>query len=451
METPIYTHLEKYCDEKHISFAMPGHKNGRGLSKDYMQCDVTELPKTLNLYGDDEVISCANKLLAKSYGAKKSYILSGGSTLGIQTMIAATLKRGDTLLAVSDCHISVINTCALLGIKLKLINAGICKDFFVPNGTEEIEISPEISAVIVTSPNYYGITKDIVKIAEKCKKANVALLVDEAHGAHFIGKFGLPKSAVSLGADMVCQSAHKTLNALTGGAYLHICSDRADIQRVEKMMKMFSSSSPSYPIAASADASRAELFTYDYNKIIRIVSEFKFGIERTTHIRLLKNDDPMRIVLNFGKYDITGFEVLRKLSDIYSIDAEMADLANVIFIVSPYNSEEDFERLYFALSEIISKIELLKEKKIYSLPPVEEIIVSPGDVLGKETEWVELSKSVGRISAGTVCMYPPATAVIAEGQRISKAAAEYIKEVTAVGADAMGVIEDRIEVVYEKS
>lgn len=451
MEIPIYTHLESYSGESRVTFAMPGHKNGRGLDRDYMHCDVTELPKTLNLYGTDSVICRANELLAESYGTKKSYILSGGSTLGIQTMIASALKRGDTLLAVSDCHISVINTCALLGINLKLIGAGICKDFFVPNGSEEIEITPEISAVIVTSPNYYGITKDIEKLAEKCRKAGVMLLVDEAHGAHFIGRFGLPESAAALGADMVCQSAHKTLNALTGGAYLHICSDRVDVQRAEKMMKMFSTSSPSYPIAASADVAREILFACDYSEIIRTISEFKDKIKSATEVQVLHNDDPMRIVLNFGKYEITGFEVLRQLSEGYFVDTEMADLVNVVFIASPYNTEEDFEKLYSALTEIVSKSKLKTEETVLALPPFEETTISPGDILGAKTEWVKVCRSAGRISAGTVCIYPPATAVVAAGQRISKEAAEYIEQVMAAGADAVGVCEDRIEVVYEES
>ena len=155
---------------------------------------------------------------------------------------------------------SVINTCALLGINLKLFPKEIDNSFSVPKGTGTLKkhLTDDIDAVIITSPNYYGICSDIKNTAEECHAKNIPLLVDEAHGAHFIASNLFPQTAVKY-ADAVCQSAHKTLNAMNGSSYLHINGDLIDRKRLEKSLYMFQSSSPSYVIASSADIARDEL------------------------------------------------------------------------------------------------------------------------------------------------------------------------------------------------
>ena len=120
MTAPLYERLKNYADQKRISFAMPGHKNGRGLKKDLITLDVTELDATENLHHGGEYVQRTQKLLSDLYGSDKSYILTGGSTAAIQSMIFGAVKPGGTLMAGSDCHMSVINTCALLGINIRL-------------------------------------------------------------------------------------------------------------------------------------------------------------------------------------------------------------------------------------------------------------------------------------------------------------------------------------------
>ena len=435
-DTPVYTRLKQHSRKKRIPFSMPSHKNMRGLKNDLLNCDVTELRDTLNLYGKDEAIMQANEALSEFYGSKSSFILSGGSTLAVQTMIFTALSSGDTLLAGADCHMSVINTCALLGINIRFFDT-------------DLTITPEVKAVLVTSPNYYGVTKDIKSISEACRKNAVMLLVDEAHGAHFTGKNGLPLSAVSLGADMVCQSAHKTLNALTGAAYLHICSDTPDTERVKKGLCMFSTSSPSYPIAASADIARSTLAAADYTKIINECKSFKEKLRAKTEVRILENNDITRLVLDFSEYDITGFEVLDILSDTYGIDAEMADLFNVVLIASPYNTRRDFKKLCAAVTEIVSRTKKREEKP--ALPEIPYIAerISPNNSLGRKTEKTDLENSIGRVCAATVCVYPPGVAVIPMGATVTKEAAEYLRAYINQGAECVGLADGKIEVVTE--
>ena len=433
METPILNQLERYHNQNRISFAMPGHKNMRGLVANLSMCDVTELSATLNLLGDDITITRANELLSEFYRTKKSYILTGGSTAGVKVMILSAVNPGETLAISPDCHMSVINTCAISGIDVKVI-------------TDVNDITPDVSAVLVTSPNYYGQTKDISNLSEKCHSLNIPLLVDEAHGAHFIGKYGLPKSATVLGADLVCQSAHKTLNALPGAAYLHICSDSISLNRVRTMLRAVHTSSPSYMIAASADIARATLSECDYREIIRECCEFKDAISRQTKIKALENDDPTRIVLDFSEYKLSGFSVSEKLAERYMIDVEMADLKNIVLIVTPYNRHSDFMSLFHALKEIVTDTNHPIIPDI-SAPVIKTRTISPGKGLYSPTETVELSHAIGRIAAVSVCMYPPGSTIICMGEEITKDAVEYIGAVLEESADVVGITDGKIDVV----
>lgn len=436
MKTPIYTRLCDYKNENRIPFAMPGHKNMRGLDADFTGCDVTELSKTLNLMGDDETVSCANELLSSFYGSEKSFILTCGSTSCVQAMVLSALSHGDTLLASRDCHISVINICAVAGIKIKLTDSVAESDF-----------TDGVRAVLVTSPNYYGVTKNIEKISEMCHKNGAVLLVDEAHGAHFTNRYGLPETAVRLGADMVCNSAHKTLNALTGAAYLHIASDRVETSRVKRAIRMLHTTSPSYMIAASADVARATLEEQNYDGIIKECNEFKDAVSKTG-ITFLQNDDPTRLVLDFSEYEVTGYEIADILSENYGTDVEMADLIHIVLIVTPYNRHSDFINLFHALKEIISGFKKRTDKKVFpEMPEVSGEVISPQDAWGKRTESVDIKKSVGRISAQTLSVYPPGTAVTVMGETISDNAVEYICAVKEYGGEVIGLCDGKIEVV----
>ena len=436
MDIPIYKRLTEYHNQNRISFAMPGHKNMRTITINPCICDVTELSETLNLLDfDNPTTAKANRLLSKLYQTRESFILTCGSTSCIQAMILSVLNAGDTLLASSDCHMSVINICAVAGIRLKLTDS-----------FKESDIDGA-SAVLVTSPNYYGVTKDIHQISHICHNHGIPILVDEAHGAHFLGRCGLPQSATVQGADIVCHSAHKTLDAFTGASYLHICTDRVDISRIKRCICAVHTSSPSYIIAASADFARAYLCECDYSEIINECTEFKRVIGERTGICVLRNDDDTRIVLDFKNYDITGFEVDKMLSKRYFIDVEMADVSNIILIATPQNRHLDFISLYHALLEITENLDVNTEKKGLIKPKCPTGIIAPQNGMFAKTEHIRLCDAEGRVSAVTVCMYPPGTAIIVMGQRIGHQEIEYISELEHMGAKITGLNAGTIEVI----
>lgn len=451
MRAPLYDKLRAYHRQNRISFAMPGHKNGRGLRGDLLDCDVTELAATENLHIPGEEITDAKRLLAKVYGADESFIVTGGSTACIQAMIAGCVRRGGTLLAAADCHMSVINACAIMGIKLRLIPRETDGEFLTAKRLTDIEAYIDgADAVLVTSPTYYGLCADIEEIAQECHKRGIPLIVDEAHGAHFAASEKFPKSAVELGADAVCQSAHKTLGALTGAAYLHVKEDLVSVSAIARALTMFETSSPSYVIAASADIAREELEKGGWEETIDECERLKKRILADTEIKTLENDDPTRIVFNFGAYETTGFKIDAMLSEKYGIDIEMADLLNIVLIVTPYNTAADMEKLYRALLEIT--IGLNKREKPVKIPqmPVTVGIFSPADAFFGKTQSVPIGNSAGSVSAVTVTPYPPGIPVIFQGARITKEQLEYIERLQDAGAQITGIDGFNIEILKQE-
>lgn len=448
METPLYTRLINYHSQNRISFAMPGHKNGVGLIGELLDCDVTELSKTEDLFHAGEYTQKSLDLLAKTYKAQKSFILTSGSTTAIHTMLLSVLNSGDTLLASADCHMSVVNICALAGIKIRVLP----KEYKNNLPTKTVGIAkmlkeyPDIKACIITSPNYFGVCSDIENIANECHKYGIALIVDEAHGAHFIASDKLPKTAMELGADMSCQSAHKTLNALTGAAYLHIKSNLVSPERVEKTLLMLHSSSPSYMIASSADVARAQLECSDiWDRTIKMCEEFKALIKDTTDIEFLENDDKTRLVLCFNKYDISGFEVSKILCDEYDIDIEMATINAIVLIVTASNTKDELEKTGVAISNILKTVPKTQENDfLVNVEHTEEIL--PFIAHRSKTKEVNINDSTGEICASTITVYPPGIPILYAGEVIKKEVIEHIKENEKKGALITGITDGLISI-----
>lgn len=450
MNTPLYTRILDYYKQNRISFAMPGHKNGRGLANELINCDVTELTYTENLHHPRQFVKESKQLLSKLFKSDESFIITGGSTAGIQAMITASLKPGQTLLAASDCHMSVINTCALLGINLRFIPKEINSEYLIPTKLKNIsEYIHGVDAVIITSPTYYGLCADVKSLAEVCHMNNIPLLVDEAHGAHFTASKKFPEPAIISGADAVCQSAHKTLNALTGAAFLHIKSKLINYNRLKKALYMFQTSSPSYVIAASADTARAELEQGGWDEMCELCEEFRKRLAENTEIKILDNDDCTRLVLCFKEYEITGFEIEEMLAESYQTDVEMADLLNVVLIVTPSNTASDMEKLYLSLVSITASLKKRSKAIEIDLPPAFDGVISPHDAFFSDTKMLPLERSCGKISAVTVTSYPPGIPIIYIGAKITAEQVDYIKYLEKKGAEITGINEGCIEVVYD--
>lgn len=449
----LFEKLSAYAEKKRISFAMPGHKGGRGFSEEFKnkiaEIDVTELKDTENLYSPRSVLVSASERLAQIYGSERSFFLTGGSTMGVHTMMHSALSGG-RLLVNRNCHRSVINCAALSGYKLKYLPYNTDKNLLcpLPPTAEMVENeinSGDIDAVMITSPDYYGHMADISGIARVCHSHNIPLLVDEAHGAH-LAAFGM--GAIKDGADMAVSSAHKTLNALNQAAFLHVKSGIIDAEKVAKILPMVGTSSPSYPIVASAELALDGLGR-EWKELAEYIDGKRKELEKATNVVFAEGKtDRTRIVFGLKNYKITGYEMEKLLRVRYNTDTEMSDRFNVVAIATPTNTQEEIDTLFDAVKEILDGIEPAENME-FSLPPLPLVRMTARDAFFAKGENVALEGAIGRVSKTNITAYPPGTAIVAIGEEFTKENIEYITELKRLGADIEGMENGAVSVVSE--
>lgn len=473
-DTPLFSQIDGYARRRRISFAMPGHKGGKGLPRALayqpFRFDVTELPDTEDLYAPGHALNSARQAAADFFGAQESFFLVNGSTSGIYAMLAAACNPGDTVLVNRACHVSVIHACILLGLSPIFIKQDIIDTFSIPAAvnqkdvTEMLDKYPHIKAVLITSPSYYGIASDLSVLAKITHTRGIPLLVDEAHGAHFAADPGIfPKTAMSQGADLAVQSAHKTLNAINQTSYLHYSSDLIDKDRLKTVLRMLQTSSPSYVIASSADLARAELAAggkAKWNAVYSHCEVLREKISAKTNVRFIsmmmnakyniEKVDETRIVMNFSAYRTTGFAIADMLRIDYNIDVEMADLLNIVCIATPANTSHDFKKLEQAVITICSTLAPSNTEPDFSSPAIPEMAMTPQKAFYSKGEYTRLRDAVNCVSRSTVIAYPPAVPIICTGESITSECAAYISALQEVGAKIIGLNENGFISVIEQ-
>ncbi len=416
MPTPLYSALLQHKALNRASFHTPGHKNNSlALPQDLLSLDFTELPDTDSLFEADGPILEAEQLAAKLFGTVRTCISAGGCTLCIQAMLRLAAPNGGDIICCRVLHRSAVNVMALLNLQ---------PVWAMPEDIiSTIEKNPGAKAVYVTSPNYYGELLDIPAIADACKKQDIPLLVDNAHGTHLM--FTEPKlHPLALGASMTACSAHKTLNVLTGGAWLNI-ADKRFASDAKAAMALFGSTSPNYPVMASLDLARAWLETHksQYVKLQKIVSEIKSAAAQHGLTSPAGLTDPTRITLNTASIGLSG----KAAAEIFrgaGVEPEFADAAHVVLIATPFNEESDFTRL-------VDAIELLPIRQPLpvhaALPPLPPVKTSLRTAVFAPCESVSLENAVGRIAAEAACPCPPGVPVAMPGEELTKEVVEFLQ------------------------
>lgn len=486
MKLPILEELLKYHDENNLLLSMPGNKSGVGFLRDKFGenfvnrlgfLDITEVDPLDNLHCPEGIIEEAQKLLAKTYKSKKAYFLINGSSSGNLASIFAAFDEGDEVLVERNCHKSIYNGLVLRKLKVKYIEPIIDHEngIFLPPDRENIykalDESLNPKGIILTYPNYFGITYDIEEIIMDLKSKGLKVIVDCAHGAHFgINKI-LPKSISSLG-DYVVLSAHKTLPSLTQGAYL-LVNEENDI--LEFYLKVFMTTSPSYLIMASLDYARYYLDNYgekDYEELIDKAERWKVKINNLKKVHLLSKED-----LNEQYNDRIVSEHKSKLKEEYDIDlsryiivlpkgynghklldylrsnhiqAEMSFSRGVVLILSPFNTEEDFNIIYEAIlnlkmENIFGQIELNYSCNI----PVKKL--EPYEVFKFKSEWREIERCEGHIAKEAIIPYPPGIPLVCSGEIISRDALDIIKDYVTNKKSIIGVKDEKVQILNIKA
>ena len=360
--TPLYDALLAHKNLNRASFHTPGHKNSnKVLPKDLFELDFTELPDTDNLFEASGVIRESEEKAAKLYGAKRTLYSAGGCTLCIQTMLKLAVPFGGKVITSRMIHKSAVNTLSLLHTETKWVFPQFSEidnrlgQVAVEDVEEALNEVPDAACVYITSPDYFGNIADIKGIAEVCKKHKTPLLVDNAHGAHlkFLSKDIHP---ITLGADLVADSAHKTLPVLTGGAMLHI-ANKAYLKPAKEAMSIFASTSPSYPVMASLDIAMSwlkENAQKAYLKLEDDMAQIKAVAKSKGLIKEICNVDPTRLALHTTNLGFSGDEAAEYFRE-NGIEPEMSNHDTVVFIATPVNSDEDFSKLTNAIKAFPQK------------------------------------------------------------------------------------------------
>lgn len=405
-------------------FHMPGHKrNGAMFGALPLDGDITEIDGADNLHAASGIIARSEAEAARLWGAGRSYFLVNGSTCGILAGITALAKRGGRVLCARNCHRSVFHAIELGGLKPVFVMPRYINELGVygevcPTDIEAaLESDGDIRLVILTSPTYEGVLSDVGAIAAVCHRHGVPLIVDEAHGAHLDLSPCFVGGAVKAGADLVVQSLHKTLPALTQTAILHVNGDMVDISRLEHKLRVFETSSPSYLLMRSAEyAVSAASDTTLFRRWAELLDGFERDVCSLKNINLAlrgQNADRTKLVLSgVNGRELCGFLRAR------GIEAEFATDRYVLALTGAGDSAEGMNLLVQALREADGLLPPLADTAVeapFSLPTthcgIEEALDAPSRL-------VPVGESVGKIAAEYVWAYPPGIPVIIPGEVI---------------------------------
>ncbi len=445
VNTPIMDFIGNYSEKGNSRFHMPGHKGKAHLG--FEEYDITEINGADNLYHAEGIIAKSEAIASKLFGSDRSFYSTEGSSQCIKAMLKIVMDeyKGDKkpyIIAARNVHKAFIYGVALLDMDVRFIyeeGSSFCSDVIDSKVLEDILSKADYlpAAVYITSPDYLGKISDVKALAKACHKFNVPLIVDNAHGAylHFLEDKIHP---MDLGADMCCDSAHKTLPVLTGGAYLHLADSykEVDDEAVKEAMSLFGSTSPSYLTLISLDKCN-EYLAKDYQSELTDTLKRIGAIKNKYKELLLDNTEGLKITVKLDGRDKDKLEnVLKECK----IEPEYMDDDYIVFMITPDNTYTDFERLEEAL-DLIGKLDdnLLNDsldiskKDIQMAMTIREAIMSAHEI-------IDIKEAKGRICASPTVSCPPAIPIAISGQIITDKEIDLFKKYNI----------EKIEVVKQK-
>lgn len=474
---PLFEALRDYAKKDMAPFHTPGHKQGGGIDPEFVELlghnlfaiDLTELPEVDNLHDPDGVIREAQELAAAAYGSDRAFFLMNGSTSGNNVGVLSVCDPGDKLIIPRNCHKSVVGGVILGGAIPVYVMPEWDDDLGLAHGVtpqgikEAILRHPDAKGVFLVNPTYYGSTIDLKSIADICHAHGMPLLVDEAHGPHLHFHDELPPSALACGADLVVQSTHKILSAMTQSSLLHVKGDLIDVKRVKNVLQLLQSTSPSYVLMASLDVARRQMMLngrellsetlanarWARHELNRIPGVQCFGLEKVGRPGLFGLDET-KLTVNVSGLGLTGFEALDLLNERFNIQSEMATLYNVLEIVSIGNTRAHLERLVNALRALSEENQgrsALTPVPTPPIPDLPEAPMTPREAFFAPVKRIPFPESVGQICAEIVAPYPPGIPILIPGEQITPAILAYLTTIHSHGAFINGPEDVRLSTI----
>lgn len=512
--TPLIDAMENFIQGEPAFFRIPAHRFDRGVDARALQllgskvykADLTEAEGLDDLHHPEGAIRDAEELAAELFQADRCWFLVNGTTCGNEAMILAALQPGDKILLPRNAHKSV-----LMGVIL----AGAIPVWIMPEYLEEwqlygvirpsdvrdaLEKDPDIKAVFLVSPTYYGIRSDIRRIADICHFHGVPLLVDEAHGSHLYFSEKLPEGAIQSGADAAAQSIHKTAGSMTQSSMLQMKSRLIDPARLDECLKLVMSTSPNYVLMASLDGARHALAMHGramMERALELAEKAAAGLESIEGIRVLHTPrtgipyDPLRLVFSAAELGIGGYELQERIYAIDHVSTELADFRNVVAVVTWANTEEDIRRLVEAVRKaavmrkgqknessegtavqdpagadagdeidteessalVYEDTHLRMEEKelvqmVGSILQLPETVLRPREAFYAKKDTIPWSSSVvGMIAAEAVIPYPPGIPLLNPGERITEEIYRTVENYRRAGLPIHGPADPELETI----
>ena len=467
---PIHEALEQFRRIRVVPFDVPGHKRGRGnpeltafLGHQCVGVDVNSMKPLDNLCHPVSVIREAEQLAADAFGAAQAFLMVGGTTSAVQSMVLTACKRGDEIILPRNVHRSVINALVLCGAVPVYINPEVDTRLGISLGMKREQVAkaiaehPRAVAVLVNNPTYYGICSDLREIVRMVHAAGMLCLVDEAHGTHFYFGENFPVSAMAAGADMAAVSMHKSGGSLTQSSFL-LTGPNVHAGYVRQIINLTQTTSGSYLLMSSLDISRRNLALRGRKVFeqVRLLAEYArseinlIGGYDAFRQDLVDGDaiyafDPTKLSIHTRDIGLAGIEVYDILRDDYDIQIEFGDIGNILAYLSIGDRVQEVERLVSALAEIRRRVQRDPSGMLSQEYIDPEVGATPQEAFYAEKVSLPLRETEGRICSEFVMCYPPGIPILAPGEKITREILNYIEYAKAKGCSMTGPEDPNIE------
>ncbi len=437
---PLLDAYLAYFESKRTPFTIPGHKQRASrLDAGLGQVVDTDTP----LYGGldeikltNQVLTHAESLAAKLWGADFARFSTGGSTHANQAIILSLGKPGDKIAVSRTAHRSVLSALVLAGLEPLWLSPDIDSKTGVPIGISVDEFRKVVNqkpiALLLTEPGYLGTISDLPLLIDEAHAHRIPVILDAAWGGHFGFHKDLPRHAFQIGADALITSTHKALPGYSASALLLAKGTYLNLARIEQSFETTHTTSPAGAPLASIDGCRALLETRGaelIEELLKNISEFKAKVQANFGLPIFLNTsdflpyrfDPTKVVLRAQQLGASGVEIEKELQK-ENIRVEMADRDTIVFLTTLADSKEEFDILTEALIPILKKVQSAPRESATSLSwsVVPTKGISMRDAYFADTELVPAAKAIGRISADLIAPYPPGVAVVAPGEVLTE-------------------------------
>lgn len=450
---PLFEALQDYRRRAPAIFHVPGHKQGRGaptewrstIGRQALAIDLTEAPGLDDLHAPEGVIAQAQALAAKAFRAGSSHFLVGGSTAGLHAMILAAARPGETVLVPRNAHRSVLGAIILAGVNPIWIQPEYAEGLDIALGlrsgtvTEMVADHPSTRALLLVHPTFYGITSPLREQIGAAHAAGVAVIADEAHGTHFSFAPRMPEPALAAGVDGTVQSLHKTGGSLTQSALCHLAQgSRISPTRLQEMLRLVQTTSPSYILMASLDVARRDL-------VLRGEALWTRAVELAARVRERLGGlvysvpagytaDPTKVVVDVRNLKMTGFAAARQLWE-QGVAVESAGYGFFLLVLSPGDTRTSVDRLLRAVRSLRAEG---SGPSSLGPPPRTVSLLSPREAYLGAKQSVPLASAVDRVAAELVAPYPPGIPVLVPGERVTGETVAFLTRAVQTGHHLQG-------------